>query len=609
MLTLHCNRDRWTCLRGGWILFFLAFFSLYPRGYSQLVTPSQNVVFLKLEDFLRLVLNRNETLQTKLLEMEIDRRHFQGEKGIFEPELVLSYDYVETKRENTAEQQRSQGVATFQERNNIYESGIESLLPMGTRVRLGYTLRDLHNNLLSGSSILSLGSTGFTNQYSTFFGLTMTQPLLKNGWRAATMANIRLAALASDVAFQEYRRQLMLLISSAEAAYWNLYMAQEQLLFFRESVHLAETILRDNRTRFQAGRGSELEILEAESGLALRRSRQSEALQKYYEAANRMAMLYSESVVNTNRMLVAVEEPEEIQVAPDFFRGWQNAFELNPDYVAQQKKLIQEKIRVAYARNQRWPQLDLKASYGLNGLGETPGTSWDDVGRADFPSWSIGFEVRIPFAGGVKSRNELAAAKIRQKQALLAMKELETQIGNGLDTALRKISSSRDSITSYQKAVEFTQNLLDSQLARLDVGKVESRKVLETESDLFEAKNSVVEALVNYRRAILEWELVQGSVLKDRQLEISKEQLESRTAMLVRNDQMSDQQYDTFLRYLRWEYQKNQAFEPPAPPDWNYSTPIPSVESAPKKPMSRDEYEKALEMLRQSQSPLAPTQP
>ena len=45
----------------------------------------------------------------------------------------------------------------------------------------------------------------------------------------------------------------------------------------------------------------------------------------------------------------------------------------------QGKKVRQEELRVAYAKNQRLPQLDLKASYGLNGLGSTPGESWDDV--------------------------------------------------------------------------------------------------------------------------------------------------------------------------------------------------------------------------------------
>lgn len=45
------------------------------------------------------------------------RRHY-GEKGIFEPELVATYDYLESERENTAEQVQNLNVTNLFERNN-----------------------------------------------------------------------------------------------------------------------------------------------------------------------------------------------------------------------------------------------------------------------------------------------------------------------------------------------------------------------------------------------------------------------------------------------------------------------------------------------------------
>ena len=575
------------------------------KGASPLVQSQQGVLQLTLDDFIQQILENNEALQIRILEVEIARRRYKGEQGIFEPELVATYDYLESERENTAEQERNLNVPVFEEKNNIYSGGLESLLPSGAQVQLGYTMRDLYNNLL-GNSIFST-TQGFTNQYSMFLGASVTQPLLKNGGRAATMANIRVAALPSDIAFQEYRRQLMLLIAAAEASYWNLYLAQEQLLFFRESVELAESILRDNKTRLDAGRGSELEVLEAEAALSLRRSRQSEALQDYFESANRMAMLISRSVMSTNRLLVAVEAPKEEAVRYDYFRSWQNAFELNPDYLSQQKKLLQEKIRLAFARNQRWPQLDLKASYGLNGLGETPWDAWEDVETQNFPTWSIGMELRIPITGGIRSRHELNAAKIRQQQALLGLKELETQIANGLDTAMRKVGTSKASLGSYRKTVEFTQSLLDTQLARLDVGRVESRKVLETEEDLFVAKTNVVSAVVNHRRAQIELELIEGSVLRTRNIDLDKGELEHRTSDLVRGGRISDTQYRDFVQAMHWEYSKNRGFKGPSLPPYYYSNPIPNLGLPEPMPvMTPDQEQEAIDLLRAT-SPSLPT--
>ena len=587
--------------------FFYASFCRHSIGAQLIDPPPQTVVRLTLEDYLRLVLQRNETVQIRLLEAQISESRFKAERGIFEPELVVEYDYLESRRQNSAEQRQSLDVAEFEEKNNIYNGGLESLLPSGAKVRLGYTLRDLRNNLLGASPFFPAVSGGFTNQYSTFVGLTLTQPLLKNAGRAASMANIRVAALASDIAFQEYRRQLMLLVSSAEAAYWNLYMAQEQLLFFRESVELAETILTDNRERLKAGRGSQLEVMEAEAALALRRSRRNEAWQSYHESANRMAMLYSESVFHTNRLIIAVEAPRELPVETDYFLGWQNAFELNPDYVSQHKKLLQENVRLAYAKNQRWPQLDLKASYGLNGLGETPWESWDNVERKGYPTWSLGFELRIPLGGGIGARHERDAARLRVQQSLLTLKEIETQIANGLDTARRKVHSSYNGIQSYRQAVDFTRSLLETQLARLDVGRIESRKVLETEADLFDARNAVVEAMVNHRRALLEWELIQGSVLDARQMEVSQDQLMARTSSLVRKGEIRAEDYSRFVRQVEWEYRKNENFERPSPPAHNYSLPLPAQPvTSSGQPMSDDEVRRALEVLRETQSPFDP---
>src|SRR5207302_1469383 len=353
-----------------------------------------------LREFLQLVVERNESVQARELEFQIAQKKFKAERGIFEPELLLSYDRVENRRENTAEQRRSTGISQFEEKNNIYNAGLEALIPTGAKIRLGYSLHDLRNNLQDPPFGIIVTNTP-RREFQTFAGVNLTQPLLKNGWFSATLANIRLAALASDVAFQEYRHQMMLVISTAEAAYWNLFLAQEQVRFFRESALLAETLVRDNEARFQTGKGSELEVLEAKAGLALRKT--------------------------------------------------------------------------------TLPEADLKASYGLNGLGPDPESSWEDVQQRGFPSFSAGVEWHIPLGGGIRAKNELDAAKLRKRQALITLKETETQILNAIDTALRKIRSTHEAIGDYELIVSFNRNLLDSELERLEVGKIGSRRVLEVE--------------------------------------------------------------------------------------------------------------------------------
>lgn len=515
--------------------------------------PSTNA--LSLRSFVQLVLQRNESLRARVLEYEISEKRTRGEQGIFEPELVLGYDRIDNERENTAEQRRSSGVRVFTEENNVYNAGLEALVPSGAKVRLGYTLRDLRNNL-QDPALGSIVTNGTRGEWQTFAGISLTQPILKNAWLNATKASIRVAALQSDVTFQEYRRQMMLVVSTAEAAYWNLYMAQEQVRFFHESVRLAEALVADNQTRVDAGKGSELEVLEARAGLALRKSKLAEAEQKYFENVSQLRTLLAMAGEDATAILQANDQPGIAVTTPPFYQSGQMALEQNPDYLAQLKKMKQEDVRVAYAKNQRLPQLDLKASYGLNGLGPDAGSSFEDVQEGGFPSWSVGAELRIPLAGGIKVRNDLASAKLRKQQALVTLKDTETQILNAIQTALRKVSSSQESTANYRNVVEYSSRLLETERARLDAGKTTSRRVLEVDAAVFEAKNSVVEAQVQYERALLELELVQGSLLQSRNLDLTQKEVRDRTSTLLKQHGISEEQYQRFAQDLQQRYEK-----------------------------------------------------
>lgn len=510
---------------------------------------------LTLRDYLDLVVQNNESVQSKVLDVEISRRRARGAYGTFEPELVGNVAREYNRRENTAQEYgQSYNQNIFEERNTLYGGGLESLVPTGARVRLGYSLKDLKNNLQVARAI---NSGNFTNlpdgEFQSFFGLTLTQPLLKNFGQAATLAEIRVMALNSDIAFQEYRRQLMMVVSTAEASYWNLYLAQEQVRAFQESVAVAQTVLSDSRARVDAGKSSELDVLEAQSALALRKSKLNDALQKLNEAANQVTMLFGSSPTqNTNYMAVrAADRPELKTNDISFYTSWRNAYDLNPDYLAQRQRCVLDGVRVAYAKNQQLPQVDLKASYGLNGLGETPGSSWDDIQQGGFKSWSVGVEVRIPLGGDIKARNERAAAQLNQRKTLIELKGLENQIANAVHTAVQKIQSREGSVPDAESVVSYVQNLLQTEMARLDVGKVETRKVMEVEASLLDAKNTLVETLVQYRRAWLEKELVEGSVLKNRGLDLTKEDLQFGTKRLLKRGSFTQDDLDATMKQLQ----------------------------------------------------------
>lgn len=510
------------------------------------------VAGLTLKDVRYRVLEYNERVQVKMLDTEISEKQIKAERGIFEPAVVSSFEATDSKRKNSQEQQAQQFFKqVFDERNKTYNGGLEFLAPTGGKLRVGYMLRDMSNNLNSG-----------TNEYATTVGVTLSQPLLKNGGVGATMARIRLAAINSDIAYQDYRRELMTVVARAEAAYWDLYLTQEQERISRESVIVAEKLFKDNKARMDVGKSSELEVLQAEAGLSLRKTRQSEASQRLAEAASNLNSLLSGAATDRKAVVRAVDSPVVSEKDDDFMSGYQAAFELNPDYQGRRHAVLAENIRLSYAKNQRLPELDLKASYGLNGLAGSPGASFDDAANADYPTGSVGLEFRVPLSGGIKERNEYEAAKLSKKKALLALKEVEVQMVNGLDTALLKVRNQRESVKGYEAVARFHQQLLETELAKLEVGKTDSRTVLETEEKLFEARISMIDAMVRFQKAGLELELIKGAALRNRGIDITKNELQRKTMQLIGDNKFQG----SYLDQLRTQNDKRTSTKPSEDP-------------------------------------------
>lgn len=473
------------------------------------------------EELLRRVVTYNESVQVRILEAEISRHTAAAERGIFEPQVTGSVEHVDSARPNNSQQIAALGlspVTILTERNTIYNTGIEGLTDFGTKLRAGLTVRHLHNNIQQ---------KGEENE--SFVGLSFTQPLLKNGGRAATMAKIRLSAVASDMTFQEYRKQLMLVVSQAEVTYWDLYLSQEQERIGELSVESATKILNDSKARAEVGKGTQTDVLQAEAAVTQRQAKATENRFKRLESVSKLLAFYSDGSVSRNLILKAVDQPVLPQVILDQDANTERAFKSNPDYLIRKSQLEQDNIRLGYARNQRRPQVDLKGSYGFNGLGHTLDRSLDSIEGRENQAWSVAVEWNLPLFGGVKERHELDAARLARSRSLLAVQEAEVQIANAIASSMTKLRTYLENQFSHQKVIKNLEQLLQAQIAKMEAGSLENRFVLETEDKLSEARVALVEDLVQYNRALIDLDLIRGTTLQVRHLDLTREDLHERT--------------------------------------------------------------------------------
>ncbi len=457
---------------------------------------------LTLSEYVRMVNRKNENIGAQHHEFMISRENVTREKSVFEPELVNSFQHGRDKKKYSQEEKASMLFNSRRDKiSDNFGLVLQSKIPTGADVKFGYTEDISKDHELDEDW-----------EYKSFYGLEITQPLLRNSGMASS-AGIRTAEKDSVISFQTYRMKKIEVIFNAVTACWDLFGAEQKLKIREDSVKIARKVLEDNLERYKLGKIAKTEVLEAEAGLAKRKSWECSARQDLVSAANEVRSYVSSSDVDIVVDIDVDEELENRGINPDFSASIKTAFKLRPEYLAAVSKIEKEKILLRYAKNQRWPKLDLNGSYGINGLGESLSESRSDAFDQDYNTWHVGITMTIPLMGDLKTRSELNAAKHRKKQALLELKAVETQIASIISTAVENVYSTRSQAEYYKNAREIEQGLLEVELEKLNSGKSNSRSVLEKEEDLNYAKEAELDSIINHQKAILALYVAEGSLL------------------------------------------------------------------------------------------------
>lgn len=469
-----------------------------------------------LDGFIRLVMERNEAVLSQNLDYSISREKITNERAVYEPEFVNSWQRSDDHAKYSNEDKTSILFASEKdERTADVSAMVEGKIPTGAKVKAGYTLREYTDRAASDP----------TDQFKSYLGVEITQPLLK-GAGDTSASGIAVAKADSKLTFQAMRQKRMEISMNALAGCWDLYAAMEKLSIRKASSQIAQTILDDNHVRFKLGKMSESEILEAEAGHAKRKSQESRAKQDVISAMNRVRTYVSLSDSNVPLTIDFSAYLKSERIKPEFSETVAEAFKNRPEYLAAKMKIDREDVLIRYAENQRWPQLDLIGSYGLNGLGDSPGDSWSDETNGDYHTWKVGASLTIPLMGGLKTRSELAIAQHHKRQAILELKSAETDIVNRVDTAMKEVLSAYEQVDFSTRAREVYQRLLGSEMVMLNAGRSNSRSVLDKEEDLNYAKEQEVESFVYSKKAELALSMAQGLLLGRYGIDVSEERFE-----------------------------------------------------------------------------------
>ena len=481
-----------------------------PGAWSQSVgTPAP----LSLRELVLQVREVNKDIRSKRTEAGIAATGIDRAAAAFQPMATLSATDGRNRQPNTYEEKLTRDQANFYLREGQdYSVGLSQLLPSGAKIEAKSSLSRFITNINQND-----GRPEGAKDNRTFWGLNLTQPLARDAGTEVTRARTVLAELDVAVSTQAQADTEASVVAEAAMAYFELVLAQHRVTAAQEKIQTGQRLFSQARTLVAQGRLPESELLEVQNSLSRYQAGLSEALQGQRERHNRLQTLSLISQGEGKRSWRAIDTLPAVPAAAapgGAEEALKLALDVRPDYLMQKKMIEREGIQLVYAQNQALPRIDLVASYGRNGLAYTASTAFSWGTMSEYPTWSVGLQMQIPLGENKLGRADVAAASLRRENALLALKALEVEISNDIDTSLNMLGSAAERWSHWQDVVGREQQQLEVERNRFAAGRSEVREILIREERTVNSRLMALEQQAAYAKAQVVLESSQGILLR-----------------------------------------------------------------------------------------------
>src|SRR5688500_8726799 len=364
---------------------------------------------------------------------------------------------------------------------------------------------------------------------NTNFSATYVQPLLRNFRIDGTRAQLQITRLNQEMSETALRATIVRTLANTRNAYWDLVYSIQAAEVAERSLALATKLVEDNQARVEVGTLAPLDVVQAQAEQANRRQAVATTV-----AARRTAELsLKRLIVNGtddplwSSAIEPVDRPTFSTEAIDVTAAVRRALSTRTDLEQSRRTLEANDISLRNLSDQQLPALDLTASYGLAGVGGPQLVRGNQLGGAvtsiipggytdalrilanqDAPTWNLGLSFSYPIGSSAAEAN-LARARLQQRQTIAQSRQLELAIATEVTNAALQVESNRERLQAATVARELAELRSEAEQSRFDVGLSTNFFVVQAQRDLRDAQNAELRALLDYRRAQVEFERVQ----------------------------------------------------------------------------------------------------
>ena len=354
-----------------------------------------------------------------------------------------------------------------------------------------------------------------------------TQPLLRGAGRVYNTSLTVLASIDTQIARDEFSRQLQSHLLEVTRAYWSLYLERGSLCQKQRLLSRAEDILQKLEERRELDSVAS-QVVRARSAVTARRAEIMRAEMAVRNAESRIRALTNDPLWGSDNVteLVPGDAPFRSELPVDLGSSIATAMQYRPEIGQALKQVKAACIRMDMAKNEILPALNLVLETYVSGLrGDSRiGEALESQFTEGAPSYSAGLQYEMPIWN--------RAAKARLQRRRLEVRQLQNQFQTTAQTlklevavAVRELMTSFRELDARAQAMEAADGEVEYITQRWQALGAADRSaslmledLLNAQSRLANAEFEYLNSSVTYNLALMNYKKAVGTLLQEEQI-------------------------------------------------------------------------------------------
>jgi outer membrane protein len=335
-------------------------------------------------------------------------------------------------------------------------------------------------------------------------GVTLRQPLYTAG-KVGTAIKLAVESQREQEAALESARQRI--VFKVFQAFQDLLLAQENLLVVRETVQQRQKHLEQARSRFNLGVATEVDVLRSEVNLANTRPEIIRAENRVRMARSALNSLIVEDLDAPTPITGKLQY--EIWTPPAGVELQRQAKESRPEIIVAQRQVDEARLALSLAHAENKLSVDMETSFGISAR------DVKNLYQSDYTRWNVRVNFKLPVYDSGRKAGLIVQAQARMSGAQHALSQLLNNVNLEIKAAQDDLQSSAQSVEAARVNVSQAEKVLLMMQANYQYGAATTLDVVDAQTALTLARNSVLTATYEFQLAKARVRLASGSPILD----------------------------------------------------------------------------------------------